>query len=170
MERRSIVARFFRFVSVLVFGFVLGAASLAYYLHVNDMLPGGIQGLIAQLRHSISTLDFGGQQQPRQVVPQTPASTQPGATAQVHLLDFGAEWCGPCKIIEPVIDSLASRYSGRVAITKIDIDKNPSLADRYQIRGVPTLVVEKNGRQFTRLTGAQHSESDIAAILDAALQ
>lgn len=70
------------------------------------------------------------------------------------LVDFYAEWCGPCKVIAPVLTSLKEEYNDRVNIVKIDVDSNPELATEYNIRSVPTLMFFKNGSVVNTIKGA----------------
>lgn len=70
------------------------------------------------------------------------------------LVDFTATWCGPCRQIAPLIDQLADEYDGRVKITKLDIDESPATAQRYGIRGVPTLYLFKGGAVVGQQVGA----------------
>lgn len=71
------------------------------------------------------------------------------------LIDFHATWCGPCKAQSPIISDLAKEVGERVRIIKIDIDKNPQVAEQYQVRGVPTLMLFKNGKIVWRQSGVQ---------------
>jgi thioredoxin 1 len=70
------------------------------------------------------------------------------------LLDFWAEWCGPCKMIAPILDEVAREYSGRVKVAKLNIDENPQTPPRYGIRGIPTLMLFKNGTVEAQKVGA----------------
>ena len=71
------------------------------------------------------------------------------------LVDFWAEWCGPCRMIAPMLDQLASELGGKARIGKLNIDENPSIADRFRVRSIPTLVLFKDGREVDRLVGVQ---------------
>ncbi len=82
------------------------------------------------------------------------------------LVDFWAEWCGPCKMIAPILDELADEYAGRVKISKLNIDENQMTAPQYGVRGIPTLILVKNGTVEAQQVGAV-SKSQLAAFLDA---
>ncbi|MGQ0551569.1 MAG: thioredoxin [Armatimonadota bacterium] len=69
------------------------------------------------------------------------------------LADFWAEWCGPCRMIAPIVEDLAGEYAGRVKVVKVDVDENPHLAIDYQIMSIPTLALFKNGELVDRLIG-----------------
>ena len=70
------------------------------------------------------------------------------------LLDFWAEWCGPCKMIAPILDEVAEEYKGRVRVAKLNIDENPSIPPRFGIRGIPTLMLFKDGQVAATKVGA----------------
>lgn len=69
------------------------------------------------------------------------------------IVDFGAVWCGPCKMLDPVVEELADDWTGKVKFTHIDVDHNPNLAIRFGIMGVPTLMLFKGGEQLARMSG-----------------
>ncbi len=76
-------------------------------------------------------------------------------TDQPVLVDFWAEWCGPCKMMSPILDQLATEQAGRATIAKVDIDAFPDLQARFGIRAIPTLIVFKNGQPVNTITGVK---------------
>ncbi len=84
------------------------------------------------------------------------------------LVDFWAEWCGPCKMIAPAINELAGEYAGKAKIAKLDVDSNQVVASQYGIRSIPSLLIFKNGRVVDQIVGALPKQR-IKERLDAAL-
>ena len=84
------------------------------------------------------------------------------------LIDYWAEWCGPCKIIGPVLDEIATEYSDRLKVVKLNIDDNPQTPPKYGIRGIPTLMVFKNGQVEATKVGSV-SKAQLTAFLDDSL-
>jgi thioredoxin 1 len=84
------------------------------------------------------------------------------------LLDFWAEWCGPCKMIAPVLDEIAADYAGRVVVAKMNVDENPRTPMKFNVRGIPTLILFKNGRAEGQKIGAVR-KADVATFLDGKL-
>ena len=72
----------------------------------------------------------------------------------VVLVDFFAEWCGPCKMLSPILDRLATELAGRIKIVKVDVDKSPAIAQSMRVEAMPTLAVFKNGNEVSRMVGA----------------
>ena len=81
------------------------------------------------------------------------------------LIDYWAEWCGPCKMIAPVLDEVASEYADRIRVAKLNIDENPATPPKYGIRGIPTLMLFKNGEVEATKVGAV-SKAQLTAFLD----
>jgi thioredoxin 1 len=84
------------------------------------------------------------------------------------LLDFWAEWCGPCKMIAPILDQIAAEYAGRVIVAKMNVDENPKTPMKFNVRGIPTLILFKNGLLEGQKIGAVR-KADVAAFLDSKL-
>ena len=84
------------------------------------------------------------------------------------VVDFWAEWCGPCKLIAPVLDELADEYQGRLKVTKLNVDENPTTSAKYGVRSIPTLLFFKDGQIVDQVIGAV-SKADLKKKFDAAL-
>lgn len=84
------------------------------------------------------------------------------------LVDFWAPWCGPCRMVEPVVDELAEEYDGRVSFVKVNVDENPKIASQYGIMSIPTLLVFKDGKPVSNIVGFRPKD-ELKQSLDAAL-
>ncbi|HEX5514549.1 MAG TPA: thioredoxin TrxA [Gammaproteobacteria bacterium] len=89
-------------------------------------------------------------------------------SAEPVLVDFWAEWCGPCKMIAPILDEAAREYGDRLKVVKLNIDDNPGTPPKYNIRGIPTLMLFKNGGVEATKVGAL-SKSQLTAFIDSNL-
>lgn len=86
-------------------------------------------------------------------------------STQPVLVDYWAEWCGPCKMIAPILDEMASTYSGKLKIAKMNVDENREIPGQFGIRGIPTLMLFKDGKLAATKVGAL-SKSQMAAFID----
>ena len=87
---------------------------------------------------------------------------------QPVLVDFWAEWCAPCRALTPVVEAVAQEYQGKAKVVKLDVDSSTQVAQRYGIRGIPTLIVFKGGNEADRVIGMT-SKDNIARMLDTAI-
>lgn len=90
------------------------------------------------------------------------------AQGGVMLVDFWADWCGPCRMLGPVIDQLAQEYDGRVVVGKVNVDQEPYLAHEFDVMSIPNVVILKNGKEVDRLVGVQ-PKANFTAKLDRVL-
>ena len=84
------------------------------------------------------------------------------------LVDFWAEWCGPCKMLSPVLDELATEYGANLRIAKVNVDENPELARRYKVRSIPNLILFKSGEIADQIMGA-YPKTDLKSKIDSIL-
>ncbi|MBI2381312.1 MAG: thioredoxin TrxA [Gammaproteobacteria bacterium] len=84
------------------------------------------------------------------------------------LVDFWAEWCGPCKMIAPILDEIANDYAGKLTIAKLNVDENSASAAKFGVRGIPTLMIFKDGQVHATKVGAL-SKSQLSSFIDASL-
>lgn len=87
---------------------------------------------------------------------------------QPVLVDFWAEWCTPCKMLTPTVESVAQQYEGRAKVVKMNVDDNPHTPPQYGIKGIPTLILFKGGKEADRVVGAT-SKENISRMIDSAL-
>jgi thioredoxin 1 len=77
------------------------------------------------------------------------------SATEAVIVDFWAEWCGPCKMIAPILDEIASEHEGTLRVAKLNVDENPDIARRFEVMSIPTLIVFKDGQPAKRIVGAK---------------
>lgn len=85
------------------------------------------------------------------------------------LVDFWAAWCGPCRMVAPIVEELAKEYEGRINFAKMDVDQNPKMASQYGVMSIPTLIIFKNGAPISNIVGVR-PKADLKKNLDAVLK
>ena len=90
------------------------------------------------------------------------------AGSSVAMVDFWATWCGPCKMLAPVIEDIGKKYDGKAVVAKVDVDENQSLAAKYGVMSIPTVIFLKDGKEFDRKVGVMPPQA-YTAVLDANL-
>jgi len=94
--------------------------------------------------------------------------TEVGKTGELVMVDFWADWCGPCKTVAPVVEELAREYQGKIKVMKLNTDDAPDVATRFQIMSIPTILFFRNGQTVEKIVGArpkQHFKQTIDALL-----
>jgi thioredoxin 1 len=81
------------------------------------------------------------------------------------LVDFWAEWCGPCRALGPIVDELAGEYAGKLKVLKLNVDENPSISTKFAIRSIPTLLFFKNGQMVEQLIGLRSKKEILSTLL-----
>jgi thioredoxin 1 len=84
------------------------------------------------------------------------------------LVDFWAQWCAPCRMLAPTVEAVAESYAGKATVVKLNVDDNPAVSQRYGIKGIPTLILFKNGNESERIVGAT-SRENISRMIDRVL-
>ena len=84
--------------------------------------------------------------------------------APLAMVDFWASWCGPCKMLSPLVEALAEQYDGKVLVAKVNVDEEPDLAARFGVMSIPTVVFLKNGREFDRKVGVMPPDAFISVL------
>ncbi|MBC7693630.1 MAG: thioredoxin [Methylotenera sp.] len=91
-------------------------------------------------------------------------STDVLKSQELAVVDFWAEWCGPCKMLGPTIEAIADEYSGKIKVFKMDVDSNPTTPTQFHIRGIPTVILFRNGQVVDQLVGNQPKDVIVQAI------
>ena len=86
-------------------------------------------------------------------------------SAEPTLVDFWAAWCGPCRMVAPVVEEIAGEYDGKLRVAKLDVDSNQQTPGRYGIQGIPTLILFKGGAEMTRIVGFRPKEALVEELL-----
>ncbi len=129
---------------------VLAAAGLSLFLNVGCGQPSAMNESTATVRH----------------VTQTEFTNEITHSAQPVVADFYATWCGPCRMLAPMLDRVADGYTNRIKFVKVNVDESPGLAQNYEIQAIPTVLFFKDGKLADRIVGLP-AEADLKTKLDA---
>lgn len=128
--------------------------------------------VVALIYHKVSQPGTAEAQAPRgsvgvsaQVSALSGGTFQQSIASGVHVVDFWAEWCGPCRTQAPIMENLAKRYGGKASVGKVDVDAEGGLAERFKVRSIPTIIVFKDGREAARFVGVT-DENELAATVN----
>jgi thioredoxin len=123
-----------------------------------------LQPVCGRCKTPLSAVAFGSDGHPAELTEATFDAAIRSAGDRPVLVDCWAAWCGPCKMIAPTIDALAAESNGRWLVAKLDIDRNPSTAQRYRVASIPTLLIFKNGQLAEQLVGLQPKPAILARL------
>ena len=112
-------------------------------LHTSVQLTDATKGKTRTMAEGISTLT------------DSTFDEEIGAASEAVVVDFWAEWCGPCKMITPILEEIASEHAGKVKIAKLNVDDNPNVTRRFEVMSIPTLIVFQDGQPVRRMIGAK---------------
>ena len=84
---------------------------------------------------------------------------------ELVLVDFWADWCGPCKLVAPILEELATEYAGKLRVCKLDVDDNPAVTGRFSVMSIPTLILFKDGEETARVIGARGKDAILREIM-----
>lgn len=161
----------------LVQRFAIRAPTLITFKNENEWSRAELPNAADARAHADYLLGRGAKPEGRQTTDHRPLATEQGKTGDVDssrplhvtdstfarevlgaplpvMVDFWAEWCGPCRMIAPALEKLAKEYAGRVRIAKLNVDENQRTAAQYQVQGIPTMLLVKNGKIVDRIVGA----------------
>jgi thioredoxin 1 len=130
-----------------------GAVSYSFDLHVRIAVSATYPTMSQHVQSASSSTKHAGAE-PVPMVTESNFAEVVLASPIPVLVDFGAEWCPPCRAIEPIIDLIAERYEGRVRVVRMDADASPKIAARYRVRALPTVITFSGGEEHKRHTGA----------------
>ncbi|MCD8351281.1 MAG: thioredoxin [Planctomycetaceae bacterium] len=139
--------------------FLIACAAIAWHvMQVEERAPRQAEASAANPAPRRTVSESGG------AVPLGASTFDQTIASGIHVVDFWAEWCGPCRTQGPIIDRFARNQAGKIGVGKVDVDQDGELADRYGIRAIPTILIFKNGEVAGRFTGVTDEATLVAAV------